>query len=290
MNENKKERLIELLTDSTLFGLDAADALELVQLKKQFPEWENDFSLELAAAAINLHDLDASQELPADVRARILTAAADFFDKSEKAPNVVSFPVQATERANAPVGRRFENASEVKQPFWQWLGWGVAALACVALAVNLWFSRSRPPTEIVKTPETVQTPTPEPSAAQQREQLLATATDAVRTSWTAPKDEKEILGDVVWSGERQTGYMRFRGLPANDPNRESYQLWIVDEAQNPKTPVSGGVFDVGENGEVIIPINAQIRVKKPKVFAVTKEKAGGVVVSTQKEFVAVAKI
>ena len=289
MTSEKREKLIELLTDSTLFGLDEREAAELNQLKRQFPEWENDFSIELAAAAINLNNLNANQELPANVRARVLAAADDFFGEAETAQNVVSFPVNSKENVAAPEIRTFEE-STAKQPFWQWFGWGVAALACIALAVNLWTTSSRPPTEIVNSPPVVQTPTPELTAVQKREQLLATATDVVRTDWKSPKDETQILGDIVWSGERQTGYMRFRGLPANNRERESYQLWIVDETQNPKTPVSGGVFDVDENGEAIVPINAQIRVRQPKVFAVTKEKPGGVVVSTQKEFVAVAKI
>lgn len=289
MTDEKREKLIELLTDSTLFGLDEREAAELNQLKQQFPEWENDVSFELAAAAINLNNLDTNQELPANVRARVLAAADDFFGDTKDARNVVSFPVKAGEVA-ASGNRIFEESNAPKQPFWQWFGWGVAALACVALAVNLWTTSSRPATEIVDKPRVEQTPIPELTDAQKREQLLATATDVVKTDWKSPKDDKQILGDIVWSGERQTGYMRFRGLPANNRERESYQLWIVDETQNPKTPVSGGVFDVDENGEAVVPINAQIRVRQPKVFAVTKEKSGGVVVSTQKEFVAVAKI
>lgn len=291
MNEIKKERLFELLTDETLFGLDERESAELDELKKQFPEWANDVSFELAAAKINLTGLDKSESLPANLRAKIISAAEDFFSDTETSPNVVAFPVKAREIAALPVGGAFENSRERKQPFWQWLGWGVAAAACLALAVNLWTSgASRSPTEVVRNPPTIQTPTPELSATQKREQLITSARDVVQTNWTAPKDEKQILGDVVWSGERQAGYMRFRGLPPNDPNLESYQLWIVDETQNPTTPISGGVFDVGANGEAIVPINAQIKVRKPKIFAVTKEKPGGVVVSKQKEFMAVAKI
>lgn len=292
MNEVKKERLIELLTDQTLFGLDELECAEFNQLKRQFPELENDNSFELAAATINLNSLDTSKELPANLREKILADADNFFGSPEKARNVVSFPTKSKETAVSSTNRKFETSAEAKQPFWQWLGWGVAFAACAALAVNLWMNNSRPPQNdvAVKTPEIVQTPTPELTAAQKREQLIASAPDIVQTDWTAPKDKKQILGDIVWSGEQQTGYMRFRGLPANNPSRETYQLWIVDEAQNPKTPISGGVFDVNENGEVIIPIDAPIKVRKPKSFAVTREKPGGVVVSKQEEVMAVAKI
>jgi hypothetical protein len=54
--------------------------------------------------------------------------------------------------------------------------------------------------------------------------------------------------------------------------------------------VDGGVFDVPQNGEVIIPIDAKIKVQKPTLFAVTAEKPGGVVVSKQEKVLAIAKV
>lgn len=386
MNEIQKERLIELLTDETLFGLNEAESTELNKLKKQFPEWENDVSFELAAVAVGLTDLDVSEPLPANLRERVLADANEFFNQSEKARNVVRFPTKAKETVGASVGGAIENAAgiEAKRPFWQWLGWAVAAAACVALAVNLWLIYSRPAVEQAETPKTVQTPeraevpetvktpeviitpetaeipespkipaernetpenretarksesernresarkpgivktpeisgtpnvvktpeiavipkvtaTPETikpptipaSAAQQRAQLIASAPDIVQTSWTSAKGDKRVLGDVVWSNAQQKGYVRLRDLPALDPNQETYQLWIVDEAQSKKTLVSGGIFNVGQAGEVIVPINAQSRIRNPKSFAISKEKAGGVVVSKPNRVVAIAKI
>ena len=55
-------------------------------------------------------------------------------------------------------------------------------------------------------------------------------------------------------------------------------------------------FDLGkvlqsiDNEEIIIPIDAKINVKKPKMFAVTVEKPGGVVVSDRQKLVAIAKV
>jgi anti-sigma-K factor RskA len=83
--------------------------------------------------------------------------------------------------------------------------------------------------------------------------------------------------------------MRFRGLPANDPKRETYQLWIFDETQDEKTPIDGGTFNVNDNGEVVIPIDARLAARNPKMFAVTVEKPGGVVVSKREKIVAIAK-
>jgi anti-sigma-K factor RskA len=82
--------------------------------------------------------------------------------------------------------------------------------------------------------------------------------------------------------------VRFRNLPVNDKTKETYQLWIFDE--NQKQPIDGGVFDANEAGEIIIPIDAKLKVQKPKMFAVTAEKPGGVVVSPLEKVMAVAKI
>ncbi|RMG03154.1 MAG: anti-sigma factor, partial [Acidobacteria bacterium] len=75
---------------------------------------------------------------------------------------------------------------------------------------------------------------------------------------------------------------------ANDPSKETYQLWIVDESQ--KYPIDGGLFNVNTQGEIILPIDTRLKVEKPKMFAVTAEKPGGVVVSDLKRVMAVAKI
>ena len=92
---------------------------------------------------------------------------------------------------------------------------------------------------------------------------------------------KVMAADVVWSPERQQGFMRFRGLTVNETTRQQYQLWIFDKNQDEKTPVDGGVFDISSNGEVVIPIQAKLRVADVYLFAVTIEKPGVVVVSTR---------
>ena len=290
MNEEKKERLFELLADQTMVGLNEEELMELKQLKRQFPDWENDLSFELAAAAIGLANLDTNKTVPPSLRARILADADKFFNPTEETQKVKSFAPQ--KNVDSPATESVGSIIEVepKRPIWQWLGWAVAAAACVALAFNLWLTRVQPTTEIVKQPENIQTPTPKLSEAQERDQFIASATDVVKKDWKSPKDEQKILGDIVWSNSQQKGYVRFRGLPTNNPTKESYQLWIVDETQDKKTPISGGVFDIAENGEIVIPIDAQLEIKKPIMFVVTKEKPGGVVVSKQEEVVAIAKV
>lgn len=343
MKDLSKDRLLELLADQTIFGLSAKEIVELEELKKQFPEWEKDFSLELTAAAIGLSNLNVSDDLPANLRAEIFANADEFFAPQKESQNVAGF---------APPAESVVNVIEVapKRPFWQWLGWGLAAAACLALAINLWTTRNQNQPEIAKNSETVQTPevvvtpetvrtpeairtpemtpslepvkspetvkipeptrtpktvvtpetprtpdlpktpAPELTTAQKRERLIASAPDVIRTNWTSAKDDKRFLGDVVWSNAQQTGYVRLRDMPVLDAGKEIYQLWIIDDERDKKTPVSGGLFNVSGTGEIIIPINAQLRIIKPKQFAISKEKSGGVVVTKPDRIVAVAKI
>lgn len=289
MNNLRDDRLSELLADQAVFGLSAEEEMELGQLKKQFPDRGKDFSLELTAAAIGLSNLNINEELPASLRSEIYARADEFFGSPVTAPNVVNF----TPRTNAADSTILPNVVETtaNRPFWQWLGWALAAAACVALAINLWTTRSRVTPEIAENPPVSQTPTPARlSAEQERAQLLAVASDAVKIPLADPKNAKEIMGEMVWSNSLQKGYARFTKLPANDIAKETYQLWIVDEMQNPKTPISGGVFNISAAGEAVIPIDPQLVVRKPAAIAITVEKPGGVVVSAQEKVVALAKI
>jgi anti-sigma-K factor RskA len=288
--------MLELLADEILFGLNEAETAELKALKQTFPDFRNDDSFEMAAAAINLINLPIEDSLPAHLQTKLEAQAAEFFPAAQKTQQFSS-----NEKNQAGASGKEEIATNIyeverKPSIWQWLGWAVAAAACVALAINLWVTRVRPQPDIAQTPKTIQTPEPvktpaaELSAVQMREQLVASAPDVIQTNWVSAKDDKKVLGDVVWSNSQQKGYLRLRDLPALDPNEEIYQLWIVDKTRDAKTPLSGGVFNTGETGEVIIPINAQLKINEPNLFAVTKEKAGGVVVSKPERIVAVAKI
>jgi hypothetical protein len=100
------------------------------------------------------------------------------------------------------------------------------------------------------------------------------------------------LAVIAWWPESQpvapTAFIRLVGAPVNDPKVQQYQLWIFDEAQ--EHPVDGGVFDVNSAGEVLIPIDAKLRVTKPTLFAITLEKPGGVVVSDRQRIAIVAPI
>jgi len=119
-----------------------------------------------------------------------------------------------------------------------------------------------------------------------RGDLIATAPDVELLPWVT----EGVTGDVAWSDARNEGFMRIEGLAVNDPAVSQYQLWIfrgLDPAAEAH-PVSGGVFDVSRDGEVIIPIDAQLKLGRAGVFAVTVERPGGVTVSERESIVLVA--
>lgn len=284
MNEQEKERMLDLLTDRVLFGLTPEQEKELKILEEKYPGLKSDESFDLTAGAINLTTVRNVEPLPPRLREKIL-ADADRFFAGKNSSNVVDFQPKLREVPAPAAGETGERSAHTasftpKSSVSRWLGWAVAAAACLALAFNLWTTRTI-------------SPSPPPlTMAQQREQLMRETPDIIRAQWSEadPKQPLKISGDVVWSDSKQKGYMLLRGIPKNDASRETYQLWIFDANQDDKTPVDGGVFDVNENGEVIIPIDAKIKVNNPKMFAVTAEKPGGVVVSKREKMISIAKV
>lgn len=287
MNEKNIQKMLELLADETLFGLDREESAELAELQKRHPEWANDKSFEITAAAINLAVVGSEKPLPAHLREKLLLKADEFFGEPKEDTHAQIVP-QFTESAATQTVR--EVVSEPKPFGWNWLGWAFAALALVALGINVWTTRTKPRTEIVANQPVITTPTPEPSMEEKRRQLISSSNDIVQTEWKSPTDENKVLGDIVWSNSKQQGYVKFRDLPVNEADEKSYQLWISDAARNEKTPVSAGVFNVTKTGEIIIPIDVALKIKNPKQFALTREKSGGVMVSKLDDVVAVAKV
>lgn len=282
MNNLDKEKMLDLLFAKATTGLSAEESEQLKELEEVFPELKDDYSFELAAAAIGLINLKTDEPMPAHLHKKIL-ADADKYIGSTKTE---------TRNLESSENEEFQKTFtfEPKRSIWQSLGWVVAALACIALAIVLWLPRNNPTIEMAEIVPQQITPTPTPNLAEQRQQLIESANDVVQRNWSDfdPKKPRNVQGDVVWSNAAQKGFIRFQNLPVNDKLKEAYQLWIFDETQ--KNPIDGGVFSANEAGEIIIPIDAKLEVKKPTMFAVTAEKPGGVVVSELGKVMAVAKI
>lgn len=284
MKSTIEETRLDLLCKQAVFGLTESETEQLRELEKNADLGADLESLELTAAMISMVGLEI-EPMPAHLEAKII---GSFDPQISKAAGIAA---KASAEENIFTRPRQPVADEPKagSSLWDWFPWAVAAAACIALAVNVATDNSTPTVvQQPSQPQVEQKLTP----AQERDQLLASARDVIKANW-GPGNVKEIDqvgGEVVWSDEKQAGYMTLKGLPANDPNKETYQLWIFDETQDPETPIDGGVFDVNENGEVVIPIDAKLKAKNPSLFAVTIEKPGGVVRSKREKIAAAAKI
>ncbi|NIM01555.1 MAG: hypothetical protein GTN89_02200 [Acidobacteria bacterium] len=251
-----QERLLDLLASRATEGLSEEDAMELDGTLHQLTGLSED-DLELAAAAADLafvSDAADVEPMPDHLKHRIMAQARDHLES--RTATVTPFPQPLKERTEPgfPAGR--------------YLGWYVAA---AILILALWAPWST----------TERTPTPAPTLSEQRETLLGGAADTIRVAWTKPEipEYAGVEGDVVWSNERQAGFMRLKGLPPNRSDVAQYQLWIVDPSRDER-PIDGGVFDIPAGmDEVIVPIDAKLRAISPAAFAITLEQPGGVVVS-----------
>lgn len=261
---SNEDRLWELLADEQTFGLSAEEQAELEALLKQAPASSRDeFALAAATVMLASYDERSPQALPEELRTRIAEAAPEYLPQNSAPPlNPPASSSAGPSLSEVQIARR--------------LGW-FAAAAAVLLATGIW----------------VFAPKHKLAPAQQRAELLQNAEDLIQVSWQlGPTAQMEqAAGDVVWSNEKQVGFMRFRNLPANDPTKQQYQLWIIDGKRDPKYPVDGGVFNIPDGSdEVIVPINAKLPVFDPKLFAITVEEPGGVVVSDRKRLPLLAEV
>jgi hypothetical protein len=151
-----------------------------------------------------------------------------------------------------------------------WLGW-IAAAACLVVIV---YSRSRPTLP----------------AAPSLEQRLARIAPLPFVATEHPL-AAGAGGDVVWSKERQEGFLVIRGLGEVEPSRGVYQLWIFDDSRDPRFPIDGGTFTIRDaSASTHVPIRAGLPVREPTLFAVTLEPPGGVVVSDRKRLLLTASV
>ncbi len=267
------EQIQELLAGSILGDLSDAEReqLEAIDIQQY-----SDFLWELhqTAASVDLACIrEEPQPLPADLRERIKLAAPEHIGSQvgDTRPEVES------SSEGSAVVRAKGNSSPSKPSGWnvrEAIAWAACA-AAVLLCVNLAWKTS---------------PLPK-SPAEARSALLQSSESVLTVAWSAgPSEAPEAFGgDVVWDNVLQEGYMRLIGLPVNDPAVEQYQLWIIDPGRDDE-PIDGGVFDISDEGEAIVPIDAKLPVVSPAAFAITIEKPGGVVVSTQERLPLLAAV
>ncbi len=269
-----RRRLEDLLADAAVGPISIDDEIELAELCKRFPEVDCN-SYEWAAAAFHLTSLtlDSQEQLPAELRQRILAQAMHRPAEEKVLPPVAPDPLATNPLNELPSSIRTVSQEPASQGLgpnrsWQWVSWIALAASVTWIVWNNFLSTdgaSRTPLAL----------------ATQRDRLLSEP-GTTRIFWAAGPQPfaTDVSGDVLWNQGKQQGFMSFQGMPANDPTIEQYQLWIIDPERD-EQPIDGGVFDISSAGLVIVPIDAKLRVLNPKAFAVTIEKPGGVVVSDQ---------
>ncbi len=286
MTNNMEEKLLDLLCDQAASGLNEDERLQLEKLSAGANSDMDAQSLELAAAAIMMAEMGAIEAMPSHLEASIAAAAGKYFTaKGSESSIHESIHDQPT--------KAFKwQETRPSRSFFDWFGWAVAAAACVALIGTFIYEQNRIGDLQAKVMQLTPTPVVEETLAQKRDRLKKEAADVTRAEWTKGnvKDSEGVMGEVVWSDEKQEGYMTFRGLPVNDANKEAYQLWIFEDGKLEPHPKDGGVFNVSSDGEVVVAIKAKLKTNAPKAFAVTIEKPGGVVVSDRTKIAALAPV
>ena len=251
------QRFEELEAGRLLGDLDRGEIREWEELSQAL-DARPDLGLELAAAAVEAEFLmDADSELPADFAPELRK------EVMSRAP-ALQGPSEDDKIVRPGAWKRIFAARET--------AWAVAAILAILLVATFLAKPERP-----RSPEL---------AMQALEQE---APDLLKLAFAGLGDYEALTGEVLWSDDRQEGYMVLSNIPVNDPSVNQYQLWIVDPARDEK-PVDGGVFDIPQGKTTaVIPIDNPLAVSAPQAFVITLEQPGGVVVSKQEVVVALAK-
>ena len=277
------DRLLELLAERALVGLDADQQRELESLLQRHPAFDAECLDRTAALLDTAAAAGDTEPLPSSLHDRILADRRLGLQPRPGSRDGEDALAQTVDLAEPSHGRRMHRREVVA-----WL----AAAACLLVAVFTWYTRptSTPPVESpsvasIDPPVTPPgTGTPDPSTAtvtvaQLREQLLASAPDVLHLQLVSNDNgavARQPGGDIVWSSGRQMGYLRLQGLVNNDPPQRQYQLWIIGGDASGNEVINGGVFFVDRSsGELVLPIQADHFVQQPMMFLVSVEPLGG---------------
>lgn len=259
------DHLRELLAERALFGLSEEEMGELHTLTAGKYDEFNEYELAAAALDLALHSQDGHVAMPKDLQERTLATVRRAAAVPKQEPVVAVAPLASQAIATPGSLERERTAAGTGMRGRELAAWITAAAALLIMAVL--FGRQ----------PTLESPSPFELARQ-----LETDPNVTRVTWAPGNIElgQGVVGEVLWSDQKQQGVMKFRGLKPNDPQREQYQLWIFDAERDEKYPVDGGVFDIPASGdEVVVAIDPRVPVTKATLFAITVEKPGGTVVS-----------
>ena len=77
---------------------------------------------------------------------------------------------------------------------------------------------------------------------------------------------------VLWDSTADNVYLVIKNLPKLQATDKQYQLWSIINGQNGLEPTDMGLFDVGDDGKIMLKIDQ--KVKKADAFAITVEQRG----------------
>jgi len=315
------ERLLDLLSEQACAGLSDTDHAELQRLLVDFPGIHRDGFDLAAAALDQAVAPGATEPLPAGLHARILATApgSPGYRLEDRGTPMVrrvtpveiksitanAGPKQLSNPVPAEQPEENLNLADHRSESPRRTGWLVAA-AIVITAVLVWYARPKSINggktngERIEMPQMAQTndnrtstpktPNAESSPIDLYRDLARQDSKALKLPFN-PLDPPDpamqgVTGDVVYSSDRQQGCMRLRGLPRLNADEAVYQLWIAD-GRREGSPVDAGLFEVtgvatgDPSADVYIAFKPKLSIGLPVVFAITREKPGGVVVSKQ---------
>ena len=153
---------------------------------------------------------------------------------------------------------------KTKLPLWFWILLSFST-ALTLVSTGLYFAKH---SRLLIVAKQEQTP-----LLQQRDILLQES-DILQSNWlkTLNPLAKKIQGDLIWSSQRQKGFMRFANLPKLSA-QQVYHLWIYDLESSVKEPISATLFQADPHikKEYLVEIMPEKKVKKPYKFVLRLE-------------------
>lgn len=251
--------LEDLQAGHALADLDSQELAAWQELAKE-QSISPDAMLEWIAAQLEIESAQQAPEtIPSSLVATLLQQARETQKPSESTPIVAM--------TASPAGPSRHG----------WWGWAVAACLSILLVIQ---SLPKPATRTGPAPLEIT-----------HALFLRETSDVIRLPINGTTGEYATAkGEVQWSDAKQQGYLVLQDFPVNDPQKQQYQLWIVDPKRD-EIPVDGGVFDIAAqvNSPVIIEIHAKLTIQAPQAFVITVEQPGGVVRSKQQTVAGIAK-
>lgn len=276
-----EERMLNLLIQQATIGLDDSEAKELIELTSDSNNENEPERFERVAAAVHVAQLEVDHEIPLQLKDEVLDKAGQFFaERASGRSNPISDATKPGCSEKVVVARserpHLSDGMRLREVF----AYAVAAAAMLFLLAD-WNPFGQSVLPKVQNELTV--------AQRMATFVEKNPDDLVQPSWNQEHNSK-VAGKILWSDSMQEGYMVFDGLPINDPKVEQYQLWIFDTDRGQEVPVDGGVFNVTEEGKVVVPVDAHVPVENAVQFAVTVEKPGGVMRSNREKIPVLAVV